>query len=159
MSSFAGATSTDEVLKHNWFRSFTWQRFMYRKLKVPWTPDLIGPSDTSYFENFADEHVDDHDKRFGTGKRTGHCCSFLTLRFWLSSFCITSALQRKRPWVQYSMTTATPTLRLLLNCLPSICCIIIWGSKCRERALTKSPHREVMMMMRINPRKTTMTLN
>ena len=63
----AGHTNTGEVLKHNWFRDFQFQRFMYRKIKAPWLPNVMGPSDTSKFEDFSEEAVDDHAKRFSSG--------------------------------------------------------------------------------------------
>ena len=65
-----GHGSTEEVLRHHWFRSFTWQRFMYRKIRAPWLPDIMGPSDTSMFESFTDEGIDDHTRRFDTAEKT-----------------------------------------------------------------------------------------
>ena len=49
---------------------------MYRKLKAPWNPPLMGPSDTSLFEDFAEEQIDDHAKRFATG--TCYCLFLLS---------------------------------------------------------------------------------
>ena len=40
------------------------QRFMYGKIKAPHLPQLLGPSDMGLFEDFTEESVDDHDKRF-----------------------------------------------------------------------------------------------
>ena len=34
---------------HKWFRRFPFQRLLYRRLKPPSTPQLLGPSDTKYF--------------------------------------------------------------------------------------------------------------
>jgi hypothetical protein len=36
----SGHNGTEEVLKHNWFRGFLWQRFMYRKIKAPILPQV-----------------------------------------------------------------------------------------------------------------------
>ena len=38
--SISGHNGTEEVLKHNWFRGFLWQRFMYRKIKAPILPQV-----------------------------------------------------------------------------------------------------------------------
>ena len=43
---------------------------MYRKVRAPWLPDIMGPSDTSMFESFTDEGIDDHTRRFDTAEKT-----------------------------------------------------------------------------------------
>ena len=67
-----GYNGAQDVLKHNWFRNIQWQRFMYRKLKAPLIPEILGPSDTRMFQDFTEEGcaVDDHGARFGTGTTT-----------------------------------------------------------------------------------------
>lgn len=70
-----GYSGAEDVLKHNWFRSIQWQRFMYRKLKAPHPPEILGPSDTRMFQDFTEEGcaVDDHGARFGTGTTAKNC--------------------------------------------------------------------------------------
>ena len=45
----------NDIRKHRWFQGFDWEGLRQQSIEAPFVPEVLSPTDTTYFEKLTEE--------------------------------------------------------------------------------------------------------